>query len=57
MYMTQEIGTLTKATINKPKPKDIVSLNSAQQATCSLALANKTSDCIDSFLTMEDMLR
>ena len=41
-----------------PKAKDIVSLNSAKQAASSLiALASKTSDCVDSFSTMEEMLR
>ena len=47
-----------KSIYKKQKPKDIVSLNSAQQAACSLiALTSKTSDCIDSFSTMEEMLR
>ena len=47
-----------KSIYKKQKPKDIVSLNSAQQAACSLmALASKTSDCVDSFSTMEEMLR
>ncbi len=42
---------------NKTKIKEIVLLNSANEAATSLvALANKTSDCNYLILTMEEML-
>ena len=52
------MGLSQKQLQKKSKAKDIVSLNSAKQAASSLiALASKTSDCVDSFSTMEEMLR